>query len=132
MSYRIWYDKQVRKEPFMTESEGKMPRSFDKLVAQAKQVFQNQPIHVDKVCDESGPMSTYLAVWTVVEAMSYHEVLSASFDAAKSNRPFPSKTGRFNESDWVNLLTDALVACMEAELNQDNNIRTEARRRMQA
>jgi hypothetical protein len=107
-----------------------MPRSFDDLIVQAKQIFRNQPIHVDKVCGESGPMSTYLAVWTVVEAMSYQEVLSASFDAAKSNRPFPSKAGRFDESDWANLLTDALVACMEAELNRDNGIRAEAERRM--
>ena len=107
-----------------------MPKSFNGLAEQAKQVFWNQPIHVDTLFEESGPMSIYLAVWTVVETMSDDEIFAAAHEAAKSAKPFAEKPARFDESNWARLMSDALIACLQAELEQDNDIRTQEYGRM--
>lgn len=106
-----------------------MPKSFNNLAEQAKRVFWNQPVHVDKVFDESEPMSIYLAVWTVVKTMSDGEIFAAAFDAIKSYRPFWEKAARFDQSNGVRLMTDALISCLQAELNKDSAIRAEEQKR---
>jgi len=107
-----------------------MSRLFDGLVGQVKQVFWNQPIHVDTLFEESGPMSIYLAVWTVVETMSDDEIFAAAHEAAKSAKPFAEKPARFDESNWARLMSDALIACLQAELNKDSAIQAEEQKRM--
>jgi|GEM_PF-6732354 len=107
-----------------------MPKSFNDLAEQAKRVFLEQPVHVDRVFDESGPMSIYLAVWTVVETLSNDEVVTVVAEAARDNRPFSEKAARFDQSNLVNLMTEALIACLQAELEKDDAIRAKEQERM--
>lgn len=106
-----------------------MPKSFNGLAEQAKRVFWNQPVHVDKLFDESGPMSVYLAAWTVVEPMSKREILHVVSEAVDADKPLPSGAGRFDQTSWPSLVTDALIACLQADLRKDSSIRAEEQKR---
>jgi len=107
-----------------------MPKSFNDLAEQAKRVFLEQPVHVDKLFNESGPMSAYLAAWTVVEGMSKREILYVVSEAVDADKPLPSSAGRFNQASWTSLLTDALIADLQGKLHEDDAIRAKEQERM--
>jgi len=99
-----------------------MPESFSRLSTQAKNIFWNQPTYRDDLTEEERQTDIYAACWIAVGKASYVEVCKAALEAALENKPFPSRRGRFDDSDWKRLLEDALIVTLQAELQRDAEI----------